>query len=100
MFYFYVLLSGTDNKHYYGSTTDLRRRFQEHVQGKAPATKYRRPLRLVYYEAYEQERAARLREMQVKKSSSIRKALQKRLYTPTVGQPGLPQGSRVSSSAG
>jgi putative endonuclease len=47
----YVLLSDKDRKFYMGSTADLRRRLQEHNQGRVRSTAYRRPLRLVYYEA-------------------------------------------------
>jgi putative endonuclease len=79
MYYFYVLQSQKDNQYYYGSTTDLKRRVKEHNSGDVTATKYRQPLRLVYYEAYEELQFARLREKQVKKSSSIRTALNKRI---------------------
>ena len=96
MFYFYVLLSREDNTYYYGSTNDLTRRVHEHNTGKVQSTVYRQPLKLLYYEAYEVMRQARLREKQVKASGSIRKALHERInpVIRTRGQPGLPQGSR------
>ena len=97
MFYLYVLKSETDKKYYYGSTTNLKRRYKEHVDGKVSATKYRRPLHLVYYEAYENIEFAISREKQVKMSGSVRAALHKRFYSvsvedgparPSAGQPG------------
>ncbi len=51
MFYVYVLLSKKDRKLYVGFTNDLKKRFDEHKKGKAEATKNRRPLILIYYEA-------------------------------------------------
>lgn len=79
MYYFYVLLSDVDAGYYYGSTTDLKRRVAEHQDGKVHSTSYRNPLKLVYYEAFLTISAARVREKQVKKSSSIRSALHKRI---------------------
>lgn len=100
MYYFYVLLSESDGKHYYGSTQNLRRRYTEHQDGEVTATKHRRPLRLVYYEAYESLKAARLREKQVKTGGSIRLALHKRITADGVGQPVRLADGRASSSAG
>lgn len=106
MHYFYILLSDKDKEYYYGSTINLRQRLLAHNKGNVSATKYRRPLRVVYYEAYPSIKAARLREQQVKASGSIRKAILLRLQdsdnspVSVGGQPGHPQGSRASSSAG
>ena len=36
---------------YTGCTGDLRKRFQQHNDGKIPATLHRTPLELIYYEA-------------------------------------------------
>lgn len=79
MYYFYVLKSSSDNKYYYGSTNDLKRRLKQHQNGDVKSTKCRLPLNLIYYEAYLRLDAARARERQVKLSSSIRSALSKRL---------------------
>jgi putative endonuclease len=51
MFYTYVLESLKDRKLYVGYTDDLKQRFSEHSNGRVDATKNRRPLKLVYYEA-------------------------------------------------
>lgn len=51
MFYTYVLRSTKDNDLYIGWTTDLKNRFELHNKGLVQATKHRKPLHLVYYEA-------------------------------------------------
>lgn len=51
MYYTYVLLSKKDENFYIGHTSDLRKRFKEHADGKTKSTKPRRPFDLVYYEA-------------------------------------------------
>jgi len=65
MFYVYVLKSSKDGKHYIGFTTDLKKRFQEHILGKVRATFYRRPLELLYYECYKNRETAQKRERQL-----------------------------------
>ena len=64
MYYVYVLRG--PKQFYIGSTDDLRRRFAEHQAGKAFATRNRGPWRLVYYEACEAEKDARVREKYLK----------------------------------
>ena len=66
MFYVYILKSSKDNKCYIGSTRDLKNRLRLHQEGKIYSTKSRRPLVLVYYEAYRVEQDARLREKNLK----------------------------------
>ncbi|MFH1955553.1 MAG: GIY-YIG nuclease family protein [Patescibacteria group bacterium] len=53
MWYSYVLRSKKNGRFYYGSTSDLKRRFLEHNQGiGGKYTRDNRPFELVYYEAY------------------------------------------------
>lgn len=66
MFYVYILQSEKDNQLYVGSTNDLRKRFELHNSGQVPSTKYRRPLKLIYYEAGLKEYDARIREQYLK----------------------------------
>ncbi len=82
MYYFYVLLSKKDDKYYYGSTDNLKRRFHEHQIGKVNSTKYRLPLELIYYEAYNHLELARKRERLVKRSGTARQSLHKRITGP------------------
>lgn len=51
MFYVYVLQSIKDNKWHTGYTDDLKRRINEHNNGKNFSTKHRKPFKLIYYEA-------------------------------------------------
>ena len=66
MFYVYILKSKKDNKCYIGSTNDLRNRVRFHNEGKVFSTQHRRPLNLIYYEAYLSEKDARKREQMLK----------------------------------
>lgn len=50
-FYTYVLISLVDGYNYVGWTLDLKKRPRNHNAGLVEATKNRKPLRLVYYEA-------------------------------------------------
>lgn len=66
MFYVYILFSEIDRQLYTGFTDNLRSRYKAHVGGFVRATKSRRPLRLIYYEAYSKESDARRREKYLK----------------------------------
>lgn len=66
MYYVYFLKSLKDNELYIGSCKDLRARFAKHNLGQITSTKNRRPLKLVYYEAYSVEEEARHREHNLK----------------------------------
>jgi putative endonuclease len=79
MFYVYILKSIKDNKLYIGSTNDLRRRIADHAKGKVSSTQNRRPLELMYYEAYKIEHDARTREQSLKSSGSVYNGLIKRI---------------------
>jgi len=80
MWYFYVLRSTKDQEWFYkGSTNDLKRRLSEHNAGEVVSSQFYRPLKLVYYEAFVSEKAARLREASVKKSGSVWTPLSKRI---------------------
>lgn len=46
-----MLRSDSDGRFYFGTTKSLRARLQLHADGRVRSTSYRRPLRLVYYEA-------------------------------------------------
>ena len=62
MYYIYVLQSIKDNKLYSGYTDNLRRRLEDHNKGKVESTKFRRPFKLIYYEAYLHQQDATVRE--------------------------------------
>lgn len=62
MFYVYILQSKVDNKLYTGFTGNLKKRLLEHNCGNVVSTKNRRPLELIYYEAYKEKDNALRRE--------------------------------------
>jgi len=66
MFYVYILFSELDKQLYTGYSDNLRARFEKHQKGFVKATKHRRPLKLIYYEAYAKELDARRREIYLK----------------------------------
>jgi putative endonuclease len=85
MYYLYVLKSNKDGNAYIGSTNDLERRMQEHNNGEVQSTKPRRPLELVYYEAYKAQKDARLRESKLKLKSRAYAQLRKRIEQSLTG---------------
>lgn len=78
MFYVYVLQSEKDGGLYIGFTSDLKHRFAEHQGGQSLSTSHRRPLVLIYYEAYLEESDALGRERFLK-SGGGRRFLAKQL---------------------
>jgi putative endonuclease len=70
--YVYVLQSDSDHGLYIGYSANLRRRLSEHQNGLALATSYRGPWKLIYYEAYVDERDARGREEFLKSGAGRR----------------------------
>jgi len=66
MFYVYTLISRKDGKLYIGYTNNLERRVKRHENGFVKATANRRPLKLIYYEAYLEEKDAKRRELYLK----------------------------------
>ena len=77
-YYTYVLLSEKNGYFYIGMTSSLQRKVHEHNTGKVKSTKARRPLRLAYYEEYQDKTTAIKREIFVK-SGHGRLFLQRKL---------------------
>ena len=86
MIYTYVLQSKKDAGFYYGFTTDLTQRFEQHSKGYVESTKNRRPLKLIYYEAC-CTKADALRREKYFKSYRGRMFLQNRLKSYFTGHP-------------
>jgi len=66
MFYTYVIKNKKGNRLYTGSTNDLRKRFNQHNEGKSTWTKKRGPWNLICYETCLNEEDARSREKYLK----------------------------------
>lgn len=64
--YVYILRSLNDGNWYTGCTSDLRKRFAEHNDGKSTYTKDRGPYELIYYEACLSKKDAFTRERYLK----------------------------------
>jgi predicted GIY-YIG superfamily endonuclease len=71
MYYVYILKSVEDNWHYVGYTSDLRKRFKEHNQGKVTSTKNHRPFKLASYIAVEDKEIAMNLEKYLKSGSGM-----------------------------
>lgn len=80
MYYVYVLQSKKTEELYVGSTSDLKKRFQDHNNGKSFATKRYLPWKLMYYEAYSTEKLARMREKKLKYHGQAIRELKKRIF--------------------
>ncbi|MFY9492979.1 MAG: GIY-YIG nuclease family protein [Minisyncoccia bacterium] len=72
MQYVYILHSLKDMGLYIGYTTDLRKRYQLHQDGKVLSTKHRLPVKLIYYESYLNRIDAKKREIFLKSGSGHR----------------------------
>ncbi|MBN2126868.1 MAG: GIY-YIG nuclease family protein [Candidatus Diapherotrites archaeon] len=76
MNYFVYLLECRDKTFYCGYTNDLNKRITIHNQGKgAKYTKPRRPVKLIYFEKFENKNSALKRENEIKKLSRKEKEL-------------------------
>jgi len=71
MYYVYFLLLSNRN-FYTGSTSDLKRRFEEHKLGKVISTKPFLPTKLIGYEAYSKKSDAQRREKFLKTTEGKR----------------------------
>jgi putative endonuclease len=61
-YYTYVLLSLKDHKFYMGYSEDVFKRLKAHNKGDNASTKNRRPLELIYFEAFRDKKDALRRE--------------------------------------
>ncbi|OGI69963.1 hypothetical protein A3A09_02375 [Candidatus Nomurabacteria bacterium RIFCSPLOWO2_01_FULL_42_20] len=66
MNYVYILYSQKDNGLCIGKTKDLKKRFDDHKNGRSLATKHRRPFVLIHYEAFVSTKDATAREIYLK----------------------------------
>lgn len=69
------IIEATDNTLYTGISTDVERRWQEHMDGRAGAKFFRgrKPRRLVYQQAVNDRSQASQREAEIKKLSRAQK---------------------------
>ncbi|MHB1048548.1 MAG: GIY-YIG nuclease family protein [Bacteroidota bacterium] len=67
MFFVYIMISEKDGSLYTGQTKDIKKRLQQHNQGKVLSTRSKRPLTLRYFEIHGTRREAMFREWELKK---------------------------------
>ncbi|MFH1601524.1 MAG: GIY-YIG nuclease family protein [Candidatus Shapirobacteria bacterium] len=79
MFYVYVLLSIKDKNIYTGLTSNLLARLTEHKEGLVRSTRSRRPVKLIYYEAYLSKVDALRREKYLKLGGKAKTTLKKQI---------------------
>ena len=77
MYYVYIIENELEEL-YFGSANDLRRRLQEHNNGKSKSTKGHN-WQLIFYEAYKSEEDAREREMRIKQHGQAKAQLKRRI---------------------
>lgn len=65
-YYVYILYSFKDHKLYVGSTSNLKRRLNQHNAGQVVSTKNRLPLKLIHYEYFINKQDALARERYLK----------------------------------
>jgi putative endonuclease len=80
MFFLYILQSLKDKRTYVGHTNNIKRRLCEHNSGRVPATKNRRPLKILKFEVHATLGEAKKRE-QYWKSGAGRKKLKEFFQT-------------------
>lgn len=70
MYYVYILQL-KDHSYYHGFSDDLKTRFQAHQDGSVESTKNLRPVKLVFYSAFETKTKALAFEKYLKSSSGF-----------------------------
>lgn len=66
MYYIYIIKSEKTGKIYIGLTNNLKKRIKKHNQKQSFSTKFKTPWQIIYYEAYQSEKDAKLRERGLK----------------------------------
>ena len=75
----YLLQDQKDKKYYLGWTTDLLRRLGEHNEGFSTSTKFRKPFKLIGFENFSSQSAARHQERTLKRNPKMYRNFKKRV---------------------
>lgn len=78
-FYVDLLKSKRNGSIYIGCSSDLRKRLEEHKEGKIYSTKKMLPIELIYFEAFSSRKAAFEREKRLKHYGSALRYLKLRI---------------------
>lgn len=79
MYYVYLIKSLQKNWFYIGYTDNITNRLKKHNTYQVRSTKAHAPLKLIYFEAYNDKTSAKKREIQLKKNSQQKEILFKKL---------------------
>ena len=79
MYYLYILRL-SNYQIYIGFTNNIRKRLEEHNDGKVLTTSKYLPAKLIYYECYLSKKDALQREKMIKKFGSTYSHLKKRIF--------------------
>ncbi len=71
--YYVYILKCADDSHYTSITSNLSKRLEEHQSGKRIFTRERRPVRLAFYETFNDISAAISAELEIKSWPSVKK---------------------------
>lgn len=71
MYYTYILRNNLTNRYYIGSTPDLRKRLEKHIQGKVLSTKSNLNYKLEWYCAFKDKSQAIAFELYLKTGSGV-----------------------------
>ena len=85
-FYVYVLFSEKDGNWYTGYTANLKNRIENHKNGLVASTKFRRPLKLIYFEGCLNQQDATRREKYLKSGNGkiyLRNRMKAYINNPT-----------------
>ena len=81
------MLECSDGSYYTGWTNDLRKRVRTHRAGKGGRyTRSRLPVRLVYYETFDEKRDAQSREVLLKQLSHVEKKALAETFSGDLGE--------------
>lgn len=84
MYYVYVLKSLKDNEIYTGYSSNLKSRIERHNKGLVISTKNRRPLKLVYYQAFLSKKDAIREEIYLKSGGKAKNNLKTRIKSSLI----------------
>lgn len=76
LFYTYILFCN-DSSYYTGITNNLARRIEEHKKGQSKSTRRKRPIRLIWVNAFKTRSEARSKEVYIKNRGAKRFLLHK-----------------------
>jgi putative endonuclease len=79
VYYVYILKSLKDGQIYTGYTSNLKLRLKEHEDGLVISTSFRKPLKLIYYEAYLDQKDAQARERYLKGGGKAKVTLKEQI---------------------